>query len=232
MKTKILSLALLLCALSFNGCNDAPNVKTAYDFSLSSWHLKESAKPDEEVEIRFYLSREGNFRDASYRFGYVQLDGEGRIYNNSRRIYTDREEYNLSEVPGLDTSDPNKWVYTLFYRHSTDKKSDLQFFVIDNLGNRREYEIEFDTDTSSKDNDTEENTEDDDTDENPSGGNNDTETDTDDNDTGGRQRPSTGVNERSSIRIYGTGGRSSRDRGTGKRSSTGDSGTSGQRSTI
>jgi hypothetical protein len=149
MKTIILSLALLLSSMSLTRC-DNPDVETAYDFSLSSWYLQKSAKVGEEVEIRFYLNRDGNFRDASYRFGYVQLEGNGRVYNTHRTIYTGREEYPLGDVPGLDTGDPKKWVYTLIYRHMGTTKSAIRFFVVDDFSNRREYEVEFNADASSE----------------------------------------------------------------------------------
>ncbi len=145
MRTIIL---IILCALSLAGCNDKPTVQNAYDFSLSSWHLQSAAKPGEQIEIRFYLTRDGDFRDADYRFGYIQTEGAGRVFNIKRIIYTSREEYPLRAVPGLDTSDPHRWVYTLYYRYSGPDKSALRFFVIDNFGGERTLEVEFNPDTS------------------------------------------------------------------------------------
>ena len=79
----------------------------------------------------------------------MQLDGDGRVYYTDRRLLTNREEYALDTVPGLDKSDPKKWVFTLFYRHSANTKSEVRFFVIDNFNNRREYEVSFSSNTSS-----------------------------------------------------------------------------------
>lgn len=147
MKTTILSIALIIFGLSLSGCGK-PAVQTAYDFSLSSWHLPNSAKNGDEIEIRFYLTRAGDFRDAAYRFGYIQLDGRGRLYNTNRVIYPSREEHPLEAVPDLDTSNPKRWVYTLTYRHLGPNKSSLRFFVIDNFGNQRTYDVEINPDTS------------------------------------------------------------------------------------
>lgn len=137
--------------LLLGGCNDKADIRQAYDFSLSSWYLQKSAKSGEEIEIRFYLDREGDFKDATYQVGYIQLDGSGRVYNTDRRILTNREPYELAEIPGLDVSNPLRLIFTLFYRPSTDKKSDLRFFVTDGFGQLREYDVSFNPDSSGDD---------------------------------------------------------------------------------
>lgn len=136
-------LSALLCTLFLISCNDAPAIQKSYDFSLSSWYLQKSVKCGEEVEIRFYLSREGNYKDAEYRIGYVQVDGSGRVYDTARRILTNREAYDLDSVPGLDKTNSGEWVFTMFYRPNSDKKSELRFFVTDNFGLEREYLVTF-----------------------------------------------------------------------------------------
>ena len=67
--------ALALLACTFAGCDDRLEVRQAYDFSLSSWYLQEGIAPDETVEIRLTLDREGDYREARYRIGYIQLGG-------------------------------------------------------------------------------------------------------------------------------------------------------------
>ena len=52
--------ALALLACTFAGCDDRLEVRQAYDFSLSSWYLQEGIAPDETVEIRLTLDREGD----------------------------------------------------------------------------------------------------------------------------------------------------------------------------
>ena len=58
------ALALLACTLA--GCDDRLEVRQAYDFSLSSWYLQEGIEPDETVEIRLTLNREGDYREARF----------------------------------------------------------------------------------------------------------------------------------------------------------------------
>ena len=72
------ALALLACTLA--GCDDRLEVRQAYDFSLSSWYLQEGIEPDETVEIRLTLNREGDYREARYRIGYIQLEGDGEVF--------------------------------------------------------------------------------------------------------------------------------------------------------
>lgn len=57
--TFIMGCALALLACTFAGCDDRLEVRQAYDFSLSSWYLQEGIAPDETVEIRLTLDREG-----------------------------------------------------------------------------------------------------------------------------------------------------------------------------
>ena len=59
--------ALALPACTLTGCDDRLEVQQAYDFSLSSWYLQEGIEPDETVEIRLTLDREGDYREARYR---------------------------------------------------------------------------------------------------------------------------------------------------------------------
>lgn len=62
--TFIMGCALALPACMLAGCDDRLEVRQAYDFSLSSWYLQEGIEPDETVEIRLTLDREGDYREA------------------------------------------------------------------------------------------------------------------------------------------------------------------------
>ena len=50
-------------------------------------------------------------------------------------------------MPGLDTENPVKQVFTLFYRSTSAKRSELKFFVRDNFGKEREMTVTFDTES-------------------------------------------------------------------------------------
>ena len=47
-------------------------------------------------------------------------------------------------MPGLDTDNPVKQVFTLFYRSTSTRRSELKFFVRDNFGQEREMSVSFD----------------------------------------------------------------------------------------
>ena len=55
-----------------------------------------------------------------------------------------REVRPLAEMPGLDTDNPVKQVFTLFYRSTSTRRSELKFFVRDNFGQEREMSVSFD----------------------------------------------------------------------------------------
>ncbi|KAA4419364.1 DUF3872 domain-containing protein, partial [Bacteroides ovatus] len=50
----------------------------------------------------------------------------------------------LAEVPGLDTENPVRQIFTLFYRSTSARRSELKFFVRDNFGREREMTVTFD----------------------------------------------------------------------------------------
>ena len=92
------ALALLACTLA--GCDDHLEVRQAYDFSLSSWYLQEGIEPDETVEIRLTLNREGDYREARYRVGYIQLEGDGEVFAADGTRLVNRELTELSGIAG------------------------------------------------------------------------------------------------------------------------------------
>lgn len=138
----------LLAALVFSSCNDEIDIRQDYDFSLSSWYLQKQIATGETVEIRFYLDREGDYEKAEYGLGYIQVEGKGEVFDSEGVKLINREVRPLAEVPGLDTENPVKQVFTLFYRSTSAKRSELKFFVRDNFGRERELTVTFDTENS------------------------------------------------------------------------------------
>ena len=143
--TFIMGCALALLACTLAGCDDRLEVRQAYDFSLSSWYLQEGIAPDETVEIRLTLNREGDYREARYRVGYIQLEGDGEVFAADGTRLVNRELTDLSGIAGLDTTDILRQVFTLFYRSTSARRSELKFFVRDNFGQERELAVTFDT---------------------------------------------------------------------------------------
>ena len=59
-----------------------------------------------------------------------------------------REVRPLAEVPGLDTENPVRQIFTLFYRSTSARRSELKFFVRDNFGREREMTVTFDLEST------------------------------------------------------------------------------------
>ena len=137
----------LFAVLAFGSCNDDIDIRQDYDFSLSSWYLQEQIETGETVEIRFYLDREGDYEKAEYEIGYIQMEGKGEVSDSEGIELVNREIKPLAEVPGLDTENQVKQVFTLFYRSTSAKRSELKFFVRDNFGQERELAVTFDTES-------------------------------------------------------------------------------------
>lgn len=140
-------IAALVAVLALGSCNDGIDIRQDYDFRLSSWYLQKQIATGETVEIRFYLDREGDYEKAEYEIGYIQVEGKGEVSDSEGTKLVNREVKPLAEVPGLDTENPVKLVFTLFYRSTSAKRSELKFFVRDNFGQEREMTVTFDTES-------------------------------------------------------------------------------------
>lgn len=135
----------LFAVLAFGSCNDDIDIRQDYDFSLSSWYLQEQIETGETVEIRFYLDREGDYEKAEYEIGYIQMEGKGEVTDSEGVRLVNREVRPLAEVPELDRENPVRQVFTLFYRSTSTRRSELKFFVRDNFGQEMELTVTFDT---------------------------------------------------------------------------------------
>lgn len=142
-------IGLLLSALLLCSCNDGVEIKQDYDFSLSSWYLQKQVEIGETVEIRFYLTREGDYDKARYELGYIQMDGKGEVFDSEGTRLISREVIPLNAVPGLNAERSEKQVFTLFYRSTSTKRSELKFFLRDNFNREREMNITFDVESGS-----------------------------------------------------------------------------------
>lgn len=140
----------LVAVLAFSSCNDEIDIRQDYDFSLSSWYLQKQIATGETVEIRFYLDREGDYEKAEYEIGYIQMEGKGEVTDREGVKLVNREVRPLAEVPELDAENPVKQVFTLFYRSTSAKRSELKFFVRDNFGREKELTVTFDVESGTE----------------------------------------------------------------------------------
>ena len=97
-----LTAAVAVASLLLVSCNDKIDVNREYDFALSCWHLPSEIVPGERVEIRFTLTRQGDFKGAEYYIGYIQLEGKGEVSDSEGTLLVNRELHELRAMPGLD----------------------------------------------------------------------------------------------------------------------------------
>ena len=86
------------------------------------WYLPEEIAEEENVEIRLTLTREGDFHDAEYYIGYIQMKGKGEVTDDEGTLLVNREFHALNDMVGVDRSDPLCQEFTLWYhnRNSQD----------------------------------------------------------------------------------------------------------------
>lgn len=151
MKIKLIASSIMLTLLCLLGsCDDKLEVQQAYDFSLTSWYLQKNISPDETVEIRLTLNRSGNYEEARYQIGYIQMEGSGEVYDKKNVRLVNREMQPLDSIAELDGSDPCRQVFTLFYRNRSSKNAEIKFVVTDNFHQKRELDVSFQSETDTK----------------------------------------------------------------------------------
>ncbi len=151
MKIKLIASSIMLTLLCLLGsCDDKLEVQQAYDFSLTSWYLQKTISPDETVEIRLTLNRSGNYEEARYQIGYIQLEGSGEVYDKKNARLVNREIQPLDSIAGLDSSDPCRQVFTLFYHNGSSKNAEIKFVVTDNFNQERELDISLGTENETE----------------------------------------------------------------------------------
>lgn len=148
MKMKLIISGIMLTLLCLlGGCDDKLEVQQAYDFSLTSWYLQKTISPDETVEIRLTLNRSGNYEEAGYQIGYIQMEGSGEVYDKKKVYLVNREMQPLDSIAELDDSDPCRQVFTLFYHNRSSKNAEIKFVIADNFHQERELDISFQSKT-------------------------------------------------------------------------------------
>ena len=143
MKIKLLFMGCMLSfvACMLTACNDSLEVQQAYDFSLVSWYLQEDIERDETVEIRLTLNREGNYSEAVYKIGYIQMEGDGEVFDSDGNRLVNREMTDLDTISGLDTTDICHQFFTLYYKNTGKDNPKIRFVVSDNFKVERTLDI-------------------------------------------------------------------------------------------
>ena len=102
------------------------------------------------VTIRLTLNRSGNYEEARYQIGYIQMEGSGEVYDKKNVRLVNREMQPLDSIAELDGSDPCRQVFTLFYRNRSSKNAEIKFVVTDNFHQKRELDVSFQSETDTK----------------------------------------------------------------------------------
>ena len=76
------------------------------------------------------------------------MEGKGGVSESEGVKLVRREVRQRAEVPGLDTENPVRQIFTLFYRSTSARRSELKFFVRDNFGREREMTVTFDLEST------------------------------------------------------------------------------------
>ena len=92
------------------------------------------------MEIRLTLNRSGNYEEAGYQIGYIQMEGSGEVYDKKKVYLVNREMQPLDSIAELDDSDPCRQVFTLFYHNRSSKNAEIKFVIADNFHQERELE--------------------------------------------------------------------------------------------
>ena len=153
MKIKLIASSIMLTLLGLLvSCDDKLEVQQAYDCSLTSWYLQKTISPDETVEIRLTLNRTGDYEEASYNIGYIQMEGSGEVYDKKNVYLVNREMQPLDSIAELDSDDPCRQVFTLFYHNRSSKNAEIKFVVTDNFGQERDLDISLGTENETESN--------------------------------------------------------------------------------
>lgn len=142
---KIISIACIIgaCCLLFSRCNDKISVDQQVDFTLECWHLQNTIRQGEEVELRLTLKQTTDIDGTEFYIGYIQLAGKGEVYDRDGTLLVNRELHELTSIVELDRRDPNNQQFTLFYKSLSSKNSEIQIIVADNFGQQRTLHISF-----------------------------------------------------------------------------------------
>ena len=75
------------------------------------------------------------------------MEGSGEVYDKKNVRLVNREMQPLNSIAGLDSIDPCRQVFTLFYRNKSSKNAEIKFVVRDNFHQERELDVSFQSET-------------------------------------------------------------------------------------
>ncbi len=133
------AMLVILAATMLVSCDDEPDVRQAYPFTVETMPVPARLVQGETAEIRCRLKREGRFHDARYTVRYFQTDGkgtlrmdDGMVLRPNDRYPLDREVFRMyytsecADQQKIDIyfEDNNEQVFTLTFAFNNENKDD------------------------------------------------------------------------------------------------------------
>jgi conjugate transposon len=135
MKRYLFYIIVLLCIA---GCNDALDVQQVYKYTIETMPVPTTVKQGETVEIRFQISREGEYKDTKYYIRYFQPQGKGVLKTSDGLTFTPNDRFPLESE-----------IFRLYYTSTSTDQQVIDVYVEDSFGQVEKVSFSF-TNTNEK----------------------------------------------------------------------------------
>lgn len=104
-------------------CNDKLDIQQAYKFTIETMPVPSMIAKDETVEIRFQISREGEYKDTKYYIRYFQPQGKGVLKTSDGLTFTPNDRFPLESE-----------IFRLYYTSTSTDQQTIDIYVEDSFG--------------------------------------------------------------------------------------------------
>ena len=125
----------LLCVAS---CNDALDVQQVYKYTIETMPVPSTIAKNKTVEIRFQISREGEYKETKYYIRYFQPSGKGILKMADGTIFTPNDRFPLESE-----------IFRLYYTSTSTDQQVIDVYVEDSFGQVEKVSFSF-TNTNEK----------------------------------------------------------------------------------
>lgn len=122
---------LLLCAIAC-ACSDNLDIRRDYEFQITHLPVKEEISLNETVELRFQLTKEGNYEKVNYYVRYFQSSGEGELMLEDGTMLVSNEEHLLESE-----------AFFLYYTSRCTEQQTINLYITDSFGKTVELSFSF-----------------------------------------------------------------------------------------
>lgn len=110
---------ILLCV----SCDTGLDVKQAYGFDLETMPVQKRIAPDETVEIRCRILKEGNYQDNRFYIRMFQPEGKGELRLEDGEAFAPNDLYPLPQE-----------VFRLYYTSRSTDQQVIDVYIQDSFG--------------------------------------------------------------------------------------------------